>query len=634
MVYGLINGAFYAMLSLGLAIIFGLLNTINVAQGDFYMVGAFGAVLLFDYFGLSYWYALLLAPLGVALLAVVFERTILKRIYKFGDLAGLMVTLGFGLVLEGIVRQKYGSAGLPYATPAQLGGILDLRFMFLPTYRAWVVAVAIVLCIGILIFIERTKLGSYLRAATENNILVLAFGVNVPRMVTLTYGLGAGLAAFAGVMAAPVYQVNSVMGSNIIISVFAVVIIGGLSSILGSIVAGFSVGIIEALTNVLYPQAANTVVFLMMALVLIFRPAGLFGHVIDQIQEEGMSFVGTPAASQHRTGARWFALVVVVLGIVAPLYIYPSFLMKALCFGLFAAAVGLLFSYAGIVSLGHAAFFGGAAYVTAHAAAVWNLPPEICILLGALTGAVLGAIFGWLGLRCRGVYFAMVTLAFAQMIYFIAWEAPFTHREEGIHGVPRGHLFGLIDLQQPLAMYYFVFAIAIAGFLLIRRIVHSPFGRVLSAIRDNEPRTISLGYNTRRHKLLAFVISASLAGVAGGVKAIAFQFATLTDVQWLTSGDVLLMVLVGGVGTIWGPWVGAFVLVALEQYLTQFGSWITTIQGVCFIACILVFRMGIVGEVTRLFNARVLKRIADEPQRPADSESSLEAADVLTSRKP
>jgi branched-chain amino acid transport system permease protein len=275
---GLINGSFYALLSLGLAVIFGMLNIINFAHGAQYMMGAFAAYLLLTVLGVGYWGALVLAPLLVGAVGVVIERTLLQWLYRLDHLYGLLLTFGLALIIEGLARNHYGSAGLPYTVPESLQGGRNLGFMFLPNYRAWVVASSLVVCFGTWFVIERTKLGSYLRAATENPTMVRAFGINVPRMITLTYGFGVALAAFAGVMAAPIYNVSPQMGSSLIIVVFAVVVIGGMGSIMGAIVTGFGLGVIEGLTKVFFPEASNTVVFIIMAIVLLVRPAGLFGR--------------------------------------------------------------------------------------------------------------------------------------------------------------------------------------------------------------------------------------------------------------------------------------------------------------------------------------------------------------------
>lgn len=275
---GLINGAFYAMLSLGLAVIFGLLNIINFTHGAQYMLGAFCAWFLLTWFGIGYWPALVIAPIAVGIVGVAIERLFLRRIARLDHLYGLLLTFGLALAIEGVFRQEYGSSGLPYSIPPELEGATNLGFMFLPNYRAWVIAISALVCGATWFVIERTRLGATLRAATENPALVRAFGIDVPRLVTLTYGAGAGLAAFAGVLAAPIYQVSPLMGSGIITVVFAVVVIGGMGSILGAIISGFALGLIEGLTKVFYPEASNTVIFVIMVIVLLIKPAGLFGR--------------------------------------------------------------------------------------------------------------------------------------------------------------------------------------------------------------------------------------------------------------------------------------------------------------------------------------------------------------------
>ncbi|MGF7176176.1 branched-chain amino acid ABC transporter permease [Azospirillum doebereinerae] len=299
--------------------------------------------------------------------------------------------------------------------------------------------------------------------------------------------------------------------------------------------------------------------------------------------------------------ARIGGVVALAVLVVAPFILYPVFLMKVLCFALFACAFNLLIGFAGLMSFGHAAFFGSAAYVTAHTVKVWGLSPELGILLGALCAAGFGLIFGAIAIRRQGIYFAMITLALSQMVFFIALQVPFTHGEDGIQAVPRGTLFGLFDLSQPLTMYYTVLAIFLFGFAVIWRTVHSPFGQVLKAIRENEPRAISLGYRTERYKLMAFVLSAALTGVAGGTKAIVFQLATLTDVTWQMSGEVVLMTLLGGMGTLTGPVVGAALVVTLENYLAATNLPVPVVIGAIFVICVLLFRRGIAGEILARF---------------------------------
>ena len=313
-------------------------------------------------------------------------------------------------------------------------------------------------------------------------------------------------------------------------------------------------------------------------------------------------------AEFHRDGDRGlfvaFALLVVFL-VAGPFVLYPVFLMKALCFALFACAFNLLIGYTGLVSFGHALFFGWASYLCAYAAKSWGLSPELAIATGTATAAGLGVIAGLVAIRRQGIYFAMITLALAQMMYLVALRVKLTGGEDGIQAVPRGRLFGLIDLSHEMTMYVFVLVVVLAGFLLIYRIINSPFGEVLKAVRENEQRAISLGYNTDRYKLVAFVLSATLAGLAGSVKALVFQLASLTDVHWTMSGEVLLMTLVGGLGTVFGPIVGAFLIVAMENYLAPFGQWVLVIQGAIFVVCVLVFRRGIVGELANRLRVRL-----------------------------
>src|SRR5262245_18406443 len=310
------------------------------------------------------------------------------------------------------------------------------------------------------------------------------------------------------------------------------------------------------------------------------------------------------------------ATALVAFVVAAPFVLYPVFIMKALCFALFACAFNLLLGYVGLLSFGHALFFGWAAYLSTHAAKVWGLPPELAILTGTATGAFLGLVAGALAIRQQGIYFAMITLALAQMMFLVAARSPFTGGEDGIQAVPRVRMFGLLNLNDQMTMYYVVLVIFVAGFLYIYRIIHSPFGEVLKAIRENEPRAISLGYKTDRYKLVAFVLSATLAGAAGAPKAIVFQLATLTDVDWPMSGEVVLMTLVGGLGTVFGPVVGAFIIIAMQDYLAQIGEWVITIggttfsielgqwviviQGVIFVLCVLLFRRGVIGEIAKL----------------------------------
>ncbi|MBI6628541.1 branched-chain amino acid ABC transporter permease [Pontibaca salina] len=313
------------------------------------------------------------------------------------------------------------------------------------------------------------------------------------------------------------------------------------------------------------------------------------------------SGIATPSA--QRAGMpllhKVIFLVLLAFLVVLPFLVYPVFAMKLMCFALFAAAFNLLLGFGGLLSFGHAAFFGSASYVAAHAAKVWGLTPELAVLSGTVAAAFLGLVIGALAIRRQGIYFAMVTLAFAQMVYFVALQAQFTGGEDGIQSVPRGALFGLISLRDNISLYFFVLAVTFGGILMLYRIVHSPFGQVLHAIRENEPRAISLGYNVNRYKLMVFTLSATFSGLAGATKAQVFQLASLTDVHWTMSGEVVLMTLLGGMGTVFGPLVGAAIIVTMQNYLATFGAWVTVIQGVIFVIGVMLFREGVVGVIAR-----------------------------------
>ena len=603
LIVGLINGSFYALLSLGLALIFGLLNVVNFAHGAQYMLGALTAWLLLKHLGVSYWMALIIAPLIVGAVGFVIERLFLRHLYRLDHLYGMLMTFGVTLIAEGVVRNIFGASGEGYPLPQGLTGAWNFGFMLLPHYRGWVIAVSIVVCLATWLAIEKTSIGSYVRAATENAPLTRAFGINVPRILMLTYSFGVALAGFAGVMAAPLYQVNAGMGSELIIVVFAVVVIGGMGSIIGAVISGFALGIIEGLTKVFYPEASTTAVFLVMAIVLLIRPSGLFGVV--QTHRADPQEAATPGRIPILDTGR-VQLVLLVILLLAPVVIYPPFLLKVLCFALLACSFNLLLGYCGMLSFGHAAFYGAGTYAAAVCAKLAGLDPLSSVVIGAIAAALLGGVFGFLSIRRQGIYFSMITLALAQMFYFFIVQAEFSGNDEGIQAVPRGRFLGL-NLADHLNMYYFALVISGLSFVAINRVIASPFGLALKSIRDNESRALSLGYPVERYKWVAFVMSAFFAGIAGALDALSFQLASLTNVHWTMSGHAVLMGIIGGVGTLLGPVVGALVVAALENYLASLGTWVLVVQGVIFVACVLAFRRGIVGELGAWLARRQLR---------------------------
>jgi len=633
LVVGLINGSFYAMMSLGVAIIFGMLRIGNFVHGAQYMLGAYVAwhllrlPELFPGLGLpslGYWWALVLAPIVVGLIGALMERFFIRRVYELDHAYGLLITIGLAMVIEGLFNVRFSAAGQQYDIPSQLQGTIKLGFMVLPYYRAWVIVAAVIICFSTWFLIERTRLGAYLRAATENPDLVRAFGINVPRMLMWTYGFGVALAGLAGVMAAPIYQVSPQMGQHIIVTIFAVVVIGGMGSIFGAIVSGLLMGVIEGATKIFYPEASTTVIFIVMAIILILRPAGLFGreasvHAVADVSS-GRS------GSILENGPLWFGILAVI-GVIMPYLLFPIFAMKILCFALFAMAYNLVFGYGGLLAFGHAAFFGASSYVVAHVTMAWGVPTPLALLMGIGVSTLLGSLVSVLAIRRQGLYFAMITLALAQIVYFYAVQSSWTHGDDGVQPVPRGTLFGLLDLSNSMNMYFFMLVVFLAGFAFIYRVVHSPFGQTLKSIRENEQRAISLGYSTNNFKIIAFTISAMLAGVAGGMKAIIFQIASLADVHFMTSADVLLMTLVGGVGTLLGPIVGAAIVVSMQTQLATLGAWVVVVQGAIFVLFVLFLRKGVIGSLEEYLANRAARQSGGRAATTVGKQSDVPATE-------
>jgi len=626
LIIGLVNGSFYALLSLGLALIFGLLNVLNMTHGALYMMGAFAAWVAVEKLGLGYLPAIGFAAAGVGALGVVMERGLLRHTYRLDPLYGFMLTFGLATAIQGLFQVQFGSTGLPFAPPAWLAGGVDLGFVFFPTYRLWVVLAALAVCLALWLIVERTTAGAILRAASENASIAEALGVRVPKVLTVTFSLGAALAGLAGALAAPVYQVSPLMGSDILLVVFAIIVIGGMGSIGGTILASYCLAIIESLTQAFYPQAASIVIFAFMCLVLMVRPQGLFG--ISVVRRHEFRAARLPAAHEVRSAVSSVLVRLVAGGtivavlVLLPLFVYPIYLVKIFCFAIFAASFNFLLGFAGIVSFGQAALFGTAAYIAAHALKVWALPPELAMLAGIGAATLLGLAMGALAIRRRGIYQAMITLAVAQMVYFVYVQAEFTHGEDGIHSVPRGPLFGLVDLRDDRAVYALAAVALLAVLVGLRCLLSSRLGMVLVAIRDDERRALSLGHNVNAFKLTAFAIASACAGLAGSLSAVAFQLATLSGAHWHLSGEAVLMALIGGIGTLAGPLVGATVLVTMQQFLAPFGAWVLVIQGIVFVLCVLLFRDGLVARIGMMLEkVRSVAALRLCPRRPALQES-------------
>lgn len=598
-VVGLINGTFYAMLSMGIAIVFGILRIVNFANGAQYMLGALGAWIALNYLGVPYWVSLIAVPLAVGIVSMLVERFLLRRLYHLHHLYGFLATFGVALLIEGVLHQIFGTSGRPYDVPAQLQGALNLGFMYLPTYRGWVLVIGILFCIVTWLAIEKTRLGSYLRASAQNARLVEAFGINVPILIMGTYGFGAAMAALGGVLAAPLFPVAPLMGGNMVIVAFAVVVIGGIGSIPGAIVAGLSLGLIEGLTTLVYPQAANIVIFLVMAVVLLIKPNGLFSRSgpVARSGDDNADDLGFTQIREPRVKKTMMVLgIAILLGLlVLPFHIYPVFITHALCMALFACSFNMLLGYTGMLSFGHAAYFGVASYATGLLLRNVGLTPELAILAGVAAASCIGFIFGLLVIRLNGIYFAMATLALAQLVYFFFLQLKSSGGEEGLQNIPRGKLFGMFDLTSEVSMYFLVLVCFIGAMALMYRILHSPFGQEIQAIRENPARATSLGVDVERCKLLIFVLASAFAGLAGALKTVTMQFVTLSDVHWSLSGAAVIMTLIGGAATFIGPVVGAFILISADTWLSGVGVSHHLIHGVILLVCIVAFRSGLAG---------------------------------------
>jgi len=610
---GLVNGSFYAMLCLGLALIFGLLNILNMAHGVFYMMGAFVAWAAVTRLGIGYLPALGAAALGIGAFGMLVERLLLRRTYDLDPLYGFMLTFGMATAIQGAFQVEFGSTGLPFETPDWLSGLIDLGFTLFPAYRLWVVFVALAVCLGLWAVIDRTKAGATLRAASENGVIASALGVRIPVVMTATFGIGAMLAGLAGALAAPIYQVSPLMGSDILLVVFAIIVIGGMGSIGGTILAAYCLALIESVTLAVYPQATNFMTFAFMCIVLSIRPQGLFGipvlrdHSFAGLSLPAVSDVGAERLSQM-TRIAVITIIIMALAIL-PKLLYPIFLIKIFCFAILATSFNFLLGFAGIISFGQAALYGTAAYVTAYALKQWSAPPEVGILAGVAAATLLGLVMGALAIRRRGIYQAMITLAVAQMVYFVFVQASFTHGEDGLQNVPRGVLFGLIDLRNDLSVYALTAIAFCAVFFGLRRLLCSQLGMMFVAVRDDERRALSLGHDAALLKLLAFGIASCCSGFAGALSAVAFQLATLSGAHWHLSGEAVLMSLIGGIGTLTGPLAGAAVLVAMEHFLSPFGAWVLVLQGSIFMICVLAFRDGLVPRVASIWTKVVRDRL-------------------------
>ena len=602
---GLVYGVMLFLIAAGLSLIFGLMNVVNAAHGSFFMLGAFFALTVEQATG-SFWLALLLAPILPVIIGVVIERLFLRRLYGRGHLDQVLLTFGFTFVFFDAVQWIWGTGIQSLSTPELFAGVVNYFDIIIPRYRLFLIAFGLVLALGLWLFIERSRVGAMVRAGVDDAATAEGLGINVPLLSASMFAVGIALAAVGGVLAGPILGVYPGMDFEILLPAFIVVVIGGLGSLVGAFVGSMFVGLADTFGRAYLPQTSLFLIYLVMIAVLLFRPSGLFG--LSRSGAASPAPVEPPPVSASGKGTPRSAWAGVFWGVAAaalaavPLMSGPyalSLTTEILIFGLFAMSLDLLIGYTGLLSFGHAAFFGAAAYAVVVLNVHFGIDPWVGLILGVALAGILAAVIGALCIRVSGIPFLMLTLAFSQLIFSIAvkWRA-LTGGTDGIGGLNRPGIFGH-SLNDATARYYFILGVFLVAFWVLWRLVRSPLGSVFIGIRENEQRMRMLGYDVQRYKLLAFVIAGSFAGIAGGLYALFNGFISSDSVDWVASGDAIIMVLLGGTGTIAGPVIGAGIFLLMKEVLSSYTSHWMLIIGVTFIACVMFLREGIWGGLRR-----------------------------------
>jgi len=620
---GLVNGGFIALMSLGISIIFGMMRIINFAHGSMFMLGAVLAFLFGSYFGVPLWIGFLISALLVGILGAILERTLISRLYGL-DLAYLLIlTLGLSLVIEDVVRMFFAVASAPSLVPSALRGAVNLGFSYYPKYRLFIVVVSMVLCLATWFALERTRLGAQIRAASERPNLLKCFGQNVPLLVSGTFFFASALAGLAGALAVPIRNVSPYMGEEMINVVFAVVVTGGMGSIAGSVVMSFVFGLVSALAAIFYAPAATAIIYIVMLIVLVVRPGGIFRGV--DISHFALHYTPMTERARRLFMSRPVAAAALAVGALLPWFIYPVIATDILLWGLFALGFDVLFAYAGLLAFGQAAFWGTAAYVTGILMAKFGVAMLLACVAGVAASTFLGLLFGFVVARKKGIYFSLITFAFASVIYFVANELPgYTGGEDGVHGVIRTALFG-IDLKNDHVFYYACLVVVSLTVFFVRQVLQSPYGLALLGARENERRMMSIGYNVYYLRVKAYTLSAFVISVAGTLYALNHQFVTLETVAWRASGEPVMMTLLGGVGTIFGPFLGAGIVLLMRNTLSSITSNGSFFLGLLFVIVVILFRRGILGEIVQyaLNRSHHAIPVTHDDKTPKDSVEAL-----------
>ena len=605
---GLVNGGFIALMSLGLSIVFGMMRVVNFMHGAMYMLGAFAAFLAGSHFGISLLLALPLAWILVGGFGVVLERLLLSRLYRLDPAYNLLLTFGLTLIIEDVMRSLFSTTGAQFLVPHMLSGAVYLGFTYYPKYRLFVLAVSVLLCLAAWFVLERTRYGALVRAATERPTLLKCFGGNVPLLMSGTFFCAAGLAGVAGALAAPIRSISPFMGQEMISVTFAVVVAGGMGSIAGSVVMGFVVGLLSAMAALWYPAISTAIIYIVMLVVLVVRPGGIFRGV--DISHFPLHYTPMTERARRIFLSPGVALGCLCVGLALPWLVYPSVATDIILWGLCALGFDLLFAFAGLLSFGQAAYWGAAAYITGVLISKFGLPSWEGFLLGIMGSTALSVGFGFIIAQKKGIYFSMITFAIAQIVYFAVNQlSAYTGGEDGLHDVIRGTLFGF-SLDDDRVFYYLSLGFVVLMVAFVLRILRSPFGMSLVGARENERRMMSVGYNVYLLRVQAYILSAFIISVAGSLYVLNHQFVSLEAVYWRASGDPVMMTLLGGAGTVFGPLLGAGIVLLIRNVLSTITDSGSLVLGCLFVVVVLLFRRGILGEMVHHHVVRGSRRAA------------------------
>jgi branched-chain amino acid transport system permease protein len=604
----LLNGLVYGMLlflmAAGLSLIFGLMNVVSLAHGSFFMLGAYIGLSIYQITN-NFWLALVLAPIPTAALGMAVEILFLRPLYRRGHLDQVLMTFGFTFVFFDLVRTIWGSNIKNMAMPEALQGAVQIGAGIFPVYRLFLIAVGLALALILWLCIERTRIGAMVRAGVDDSAMASGLGANVPLLFTGVFGVGVALAAIGGVVAGPIMGLYPGMDSEVMIPAFIVIVVGGMGSLRGAFIGSILIGMADTFGKTYVPSMALFLIYLVMAVVLLTRPQGFFG--VKHMGSSGSSAARNPIATLSTPRSRIVGTVVLAAMAIAPLFVgnhQLTIVSEIFIFAILAMSLDILLGFTGLPSMGHAAFFGLGAYAVIVLATLFNLDPWLGVAAGVLLAAAASAFVGYFCVSASGITFLMLTLAFSQLAYSVAlkWR-DVTGGSDGI-GIPEKPAFLIWSLENRLVMYYMTFAFFVLCYLGLKRLIGSPLGHVLVGIRENEGRMLAIGHNTQGYKLLAFIISGTIAGFAGGLYAIFNGFISPDAIHWSASGDILIMVMLGGGGTLIGPAIGAAIFLLMKNLVSSYSDHWMLIIGCVFIGCVLFFPEGLWGTFRRLKPAR------------------------------